>query len=163
MKTSVLVVDDEADVRDAWARALRIAGFAVKAAATPKEAVALAEEHSFDVVILDFIMPGMTGLELLIRVREKLPYIRSVIVSGKLDARTPASELSQDLKASVEADAYLHKPCTNDELIEIITGLASKQDDGTWQDIAQHAVAADRPKLKDARSSSKQLRQTKKK
>jgi two-component system response regulator PrrA len=163
MKTTVLVVDDEADVREGWAKALKLAGFSVRSAATPNEAITLAEEHSFDVVILDFIMPGMTGLELLVRLREKLPYLRSVIVSGKLDASTPAAEISQNLKAAVEADVYLHKPCMNDELIEAISGLVSKQDDETWQDIAQHAISADRPSLKDARSFSKQLKHAKKK
>jgi CheY-like chemotaxis protein len=104
MSTRVLVVDDEKDVRDAWARALRIAGYTVQAVGSPADAIALAESHAFDVVVLDFIIPGMDGVELLVRLRDRLPYIRSVVVSGKLDAGRPEAEITTDLRISVEAD-----------------------------------------------------------
>jgi len=94
MKISILIVDDEVDVRDAWDLALRLAGFDVTTAGSPNDALELAEQQAFDVVILDFIIPGMTGLELLVRIRERIPYIRSVIVSGKLNSSTSAADIT---------------------------------------------------------------------
>lgn len=163
MKISILIVDDEADVRETWELTLRMAGFGVTTAGSASAALELAEQQAFDVVILDFIIPGMTGLELLVRIRERIPYIRSVIVSGKLNSSTSASEITENLKASIEADVFLHKPCTNDDLVAAVSDLMSRHDDSTWEQIAQHAIKAARPRLKDARESSAALKRSRKK
>jgi CheY-like chemotaxis protein len=163
MSTRVLVVDDEKDVRDAWARALRIAGYTVHVAGSPADALGLAESHAFDVVVLDFIIPGMDGVELLVRLRDRLPYIRSVVVSGKLDAGRPQSEITADLRISVEADVYLHKPCSNQQLIDVIEEFTSKEDASTWKDIADQTVRASKPKVKDAKTTARRLKQAAKK
>ena len=163
MSTRVLVVDDEKDVREAWARGLRIAGYTVHAVGSPADALSLTESHAFDVVVLDFIIPGMDGVELLVRIRDRLPYIRSIVVSGKLDAGRPQAEITADLRITVEADVYLHKPCSNQQLIDAIEEFKSKEVASTWKEIADHTVRASKPKVKDAKTTSRRLKQAAKK
>src|SRR5688572_25944526 len=110
---TVLVVDDEALVRSSWEKALRHGGYHVLTAATAERALELCDEHNFDVVVLDFIMPSLDGVNLLVQIRKRLPFVRSLIVSGKLDTDVTQADLSSELKAEVEADRYLHKPLSN--------------------------------------------------
>src|SRR3954470_20872427 len=113
MAKRVLVVDDEADVLDALARAIRIAGYSVEKAKTAKDALALCSDHAFDLLVVDFIMPGMTGLEVLNKIRALHPTIRSIVVSGKVDPQIKEDEVETRLKVELEADAYFSKPVGN--------------------------------------------------
>jgi DNA-binding response OmpR family regulator len=85
MPYQVLAVDDDSDVLGPMERCLRLRGFDVFTATSAEAALALCDEHSFDLVILDFIMPGTDGLELLARIRKVCPLARSVVISGQLD------------------------------------------------------------------------------
>lgn len=73
----ILLVDDDAFLRDMYATKFGEKGHSVEVAATGEAAVKLICEKQFDVILLDLVMPGMTGLELLERVqkeqKEKLP------------------------------------------------------------------------------------------
>jgi CheY-like chemotaxis protein len=95
---NILVVDDEIDVLEALARALRIAGHTLATAASAADALQLCADHTFDVVVLDYIMPSMSGIELLNKIRAYQPTIRSVIVSGKIDAQVSEETLAAELR-----------------------------------------------------------------
>jgi two-component system OmpR family response regulator len=69
----LLVVDDEATVRELLSAALRFAGFEVTSAATAGEAVAAATEQPPDLVLLDVMLPDMDGFEVVRRLRERHP------------------------------------------------------------------------------------------
>ncbi len=73
MEKKVLVVDDEASVRDMLGQAFGDAGFAVLSAANGEEALALLDKETVPVVFTDLKMPGMTGIELCRRIREHHP------------------------------------------------------------------------------------------
>jgi CheY-like chemotaxis protein len=64
-KKPVLIVDDEQTNRDLLSRRLERAGFDVKAAASGPEALEMLDAHAVDLVLLDNMMPGMSGVELL--------------------------------------------------------------------------------------------------
>jgi sigma-B regulation protein RsbU (phosphoserine phosphatase) len=66
---SVLVVDDNAENRDVLRRRLERDGYALSVAASGPEALRLLSERAFDLVLLDVMMPGMSGLEVLERLR----------------------------------------------------------------------------------------------
>ncbi len=63
-KHTVLVVDDEEDLRKVLAIRLNMENYEVTEAASAEEALKITEQKSFDIILLDIIMPGMDGIEL---------------------------------------------------------------------------------------------------
>jgi CheY-like chemotaxis protein len=160
----ILLVDDEPLELVAWTKALKREGYSVFTASTADQALKLCDEHSFDLIVLDLIMPTEGGVELLSRIRKRLPYVRSLIVSGKIDDQVSEQDLSQSLKESVEADFYLHKPISNDRLKEYIQKLLEKgEQDGEWKDFAKTAIKAQTKTLGSAKQTSKGLKKLLKK
>jgi len=160
----ILIVDDERAELESWRRALELADFAVMTAQDPKTALKLCDEHVFDLVLLDFIMPTMTGIELLGQIRKRQPLVRSIIVSGKIDPEVDEDTITNELRSSVEADVYLHKPVSNIRLKETISQLLEKlQDSKDWEDIAGIAVKAHKITAASTKQASKDLKKHKKK
>jgi len=81
----VLVVEDDSDLRYVLSVRLVSAGYTVYGAANGVEALDQMEQHSVDVVLTDYHMPKMNGLELLAKSRVKWPGIPVVVVSGDGD------------------------------------------------------------------------------
>jgi DNA-binding NtrC family response regulator len=78
----ILIVDDEPGVLRALERLFRRNGHEVRTAAHAAEALASLEEHAPEVVISDFLMAGMTGVEFLRQVAARTPAARRVLLSG---------------------------------------------------------------------------------
>ncbi len=161
---SILVVDDEIDVLEALARALRIAGYTVSKADKADDAIRLCADHSFDVVVLDYIMPSMSGIELLNKIRACQPTIRSIIVSGKIDAQLSEDTLAAELRDRIEADAYLHKPLDNPRLVNTVNELLSKDETRNWAEVAERHLNAKKPSadVKEVEQSLRRLKRPKK-
>jgi CheY-like chemotaxis protein len=106
----VLVVDDDADVREVTEAALAESGLEVSAVATGRAAIALLEGGArFDLVIVDYAMPGMTGAEVIARFRQHLPSVAAFLLTGYAEA---------DLTAELPADVpVLRKPYRLPELV----------------------------------------------
>ena len=100
----VLVVDDEAGIREFLSEALADDDHEVAVAASGEAAWARLEREGFDLVLTDLSMPGMDGLELLRRVREAQPEVEVVVITahGKVDSAVEAMRLG--------AFDYLQKP-----------------------------------------------------
>ncbi len=113
---TVLVVDDEPAVRSVAGRTLKRAGHAVLAAANGEEAVDLARVHgrSIDLVLLDLVMPGLTGPETLIQLEVLVPGIRVVATSGYAEGQAAA------LFGQGRDVRFLQKPYRPDELLEVV-------------------------------------------
>lgn len=158
---TILIVDDEIDVLRAWQRALTMAGHNVEIAQTANAALALCDEHAFDAVVLDYVMPTMNGIELLTRIRKRRPLIRSILISGKLDESVEEDRLTAELKEKVEVDVYLHKPVSNDRLKETIRGLLREPAADDWKEIAEKTVKAKKSRIAQAKETTKRLDQLK--
>jgi len=78
----ILVVDDEASIRDLCARVLQRAGFEVTVAGGGEEAVRRLRGEAFDAVITDIRMPGLSGLEVLDAAKRHHSGIRVVLITG---------------------------------------------------------------------------------
>jgi two-component system nitrogen regulation response regulator NtrX len=81
-KSRILVIDDEAAIRDSLRMTLEYEGYEFVAAATGQEGLALAERDAPDLVLLDVKMPGMDGLEVLERLRNMNETLPIVVISG---------------------------------------------------------------------------------
>jgi two-component system, NtrC family, response regulator PilR len=110
-KASVLVVEDNDLERQITAEILREEGFAVEEAPGGKRALELLALGSFDVVLTDMVMPGMSGEELLSTIRPKYPATQVVMVTahGTIDSAVKA------MKAG--AFYYLTKPTDRETLV----------------------------------------------
>ncbi|MBI4839569.1 MAG: response regulator [candidate division NC10 bacterium] len=90
---SVLVVDDEALTRDFYGGLLAEHGFQVATASHGAEALELARRHPVEVVILDIMMPGMSGLEVLERLRAKDPDLPVIMLTAHASSRNAIAAL----------------------------------------------------------------------
>lgn len=90
-KRQVLLVDDEVQILNALGRLLRRRGFAVRATTSPLEALELLRAAPADVVIADFKMPEMTGMELLGEIGRLYSTVRRVLLTGyaNLESQRP--------------------------------------------------------------------------
>jgi two-component system response regulator ResD len=107
----LLVVDDDLHLRRLIGIYLRDAGFEVREAATGEEALAIAQRESFDVVLVDLILPQFGGFRLCRKLKSLAAPPRVVITTGD------DSQQSRDLANEASADAFLAKPFTRDELL----------------------------------------------
>ena len=82
MKPRILIIDDEAAIRDSMRMILEYEGYEFLGAATGEEGIALVEKESVDLVFLDIKMPGMDGLDVLGRVKTLSEGLPVVMISG---------------------------------------------------------------------------------
>lgn len=115
-KLHVLIVDDEWNVRNLLRIYLTKNGFKVKEAKNGHEGVQLANQHSFDLIILDLMMPVMDGWEVCQKIRKtkNTPILM-------LTARTETEDKVKGLMLG--ADDYLVKPFDSEELIARVFAL----------------------------------------
>lgn len=112
----VLVVDDEWNMRNLLRIYLTKQGFDVKEASNGKEALAWAEKESFDIILLDLMMPDMDGWQVCRKIRES-----SMTPMLMLTARTETKDKVQGL--GLGADDYLTKPFDPEELVARVFAL----------------------------------------
>lgn len=114
--SKALVVDDSKAIRMILGRTLRELGFEVREAANGREAldVIAAEKHAVTLVLADWNMPEINGLELLRRLRESRDQCAPVVVM--VTSETDVDKMATALEAG--ANEYVMKPFTKDILIE---------------------------------------------
>ncbi|HET9672637.1 MAG TPA: response regulator transcription factor [Actinomycetota bacterium] len=110
MSVRVLIVDDEAVVRDVLSRYLEEEGFRVETAADGESALDLAARSAPDVVVLDLMLPRIDGLEVLRRVRERRD-VPVVLLTAK------GEEVDRVVGLEVGADDYVAKPFSPREVV----------------------------------------------
>ena len=110
----VLVVDDDAQVREMVRVNLELEGYTVREAANAEEGLAALEEQAPDLILLDVMMPQVDGWEMLRRVQERhgVGSIPVVMFSGKIDERTGAEATQRG------AEAFVGKPFDLQALID---------------------------------------------
>jgi len=114
---SILVVDDDAQIRTLFRRILEDAGYFVAEAASGREGFRFVRDRFFEVVVMDISMPDMDGFELLRAIRSELPDVKALIVSGYM-ARTFLS-IAQKLGAA----ATLDKALASESLLPVVCRL----------------------------------------
>ena len=110
--SSVLLVDDDAQILDTAQDILEAAGFAVRVAATGEAALRTLRDHPCRGMIVDFNLPDMTGLELARQAKSVLPEIVILLMTGEASVELGSAK---PLIASI-----LTKPVNPAQLIDII-------------------------------------------
>ena len=117
----ILVVDDEARMVDLIRRELEDHGYSVTTAGDGPSALELMESGDFDLVITDLRMPGMDGLDLLKRARERFPRTEIVLMTAYASAQTAVKAMKEG------AYDYLTKPFEMDELLIMVERIGERQ------------------------------------
>ncbi|MBW2616580.1 MAG: response regulator [Deltaproteobacteria bacterium] len=110
----ILVIDDESVICDACDLVLTEKGHTVDYCKTGKTGLIAIERGTYDVILLDMKLPDIDGMEVLKSVREKMPALCVIVMTGY----SSMSNAVQTMKMG--AADYLAKPFTDDELIESV-------------------------------------------
>jgi DNA-binding NtrC family response regulator len=115
LKGSILVVDDEAEIREGLEALLTSENFEVTLAETGEAGLHQIEDHPFDLMLLDVSLPDRNGIEMLPEIRRRDPQLSVILITayGSIEmARAAFKNGAQD---------YITKPWSNDELISQIS------------------------------------------
>ena len=115
MKTRVLLVDDEKDFVETLAQRLEVRGFDVKTCFSGDEALNLVQEHEFDVIVLDVLMPGKDGIETLMEIKNIKPLTHVIMLTGNATVETAIEGMK------LGAYDYLMKPTETEDLVKKIS------------------------------------------
>jgi DNA-binding NtrC family response regulator len=118
-ETRILVVDDELVIRESLSDWLKRDGYYVDTVASGEDALALLKTHSFDILLLDIQLTGITGMEVLTQVKEAYPDIDAIMITafGSIPSAVQAMKS--------HAFDYILKPFDPDELEVIIQKLVT--------------------------------------
>lgn len=107
----ILIVDDDGELRTNLSEILGGAGYYTDEAASGKEAVAKAVSGNFDVAVLDFMMPGMSGMDVLTEFRKLAPKIKIIMITAFATIENAVAAIKKG------ADDYISKPFRIGELL----------------------------------------------
>jgi CheY-like chemotaxis protein len=130
---SILIIDDEEDIRDALQMVLEGIGYEVRVASDGNEAIELQREKPAQLVITDIIMPEKDGVRTIKEMRREFPAVRIIAISGgggvePLAYKPGAITTTAYLAAAKEvgADRVFTKPFDRKDLIQAVNGLLGK-------------------------------------
>jgi two-component system chemotaxis response regulator CheY len=124
MSSTVLLVDDSSMARRSSRRVLEDAGYAVVEADDGLSALERFALDKPDVVLLDLVMKGMYGLDVLAKLRELDPAVRVIVMSA--DVQTS----SRDLVKAAGAAGFINKPAAPAQIVETVARILAG--DETW-------------------------------
>jgi two-component system, cell cycle sensor histidine kinase and response regulator CckA len=113
----VLVVEDEPALVSIYERALRLKGYEVLTATNGEDALEIAQDgRRIDLLLSDIVMPGISGRELVWRIREKRPDLRIILASGYA-SQDGALQMMED-----QGVVFVAKPVDLSDLMEVVRG-----------------------------------------
>ena len=107
----ILIVDDEPDIGRIISSWLRTAGYGCVTATTGEQALELLQSQSFQLVVSDIMMPGMSGIDLLTFIKDSFPEVAVILVTGVDDRKTAIMTLE------LGAYGYVIKPFDRNEIL----------------------------------------------
>jgi two-component system response regulator HydG len=115
MQSRLLIVDDDREMREALGSLFSVEGHLCELAADATAALDIVDAQTFDAVICDVVMEGMSGLELLDRVRRSHPALPFIVITGVGGVHQAVDAIKRG------AFEYVVKPCDGNELRRIVT------------------------------------------
>ncbi len=118
----ILVIEDDEDIARMLALTLRAEGFEVSVEHTGEAGLARLQRQRPQLLVLDLMLPGMDGLQVCRKVRERADYVPIIILSAK------SSETQRVLGLELGADDYLTKPFSTAELVARVHAVLRRMD-----------------------------------
>jgi DNA-binding NtrC family response regulator len=118
---SILVIDDEAGIRESLEVLLSLENYSVKTAGDGEEGLRLLDNSSFDLVLLDLALPGQSGLELLPQFKERQPDLPIIMIT----AYGTVDNVVESIRAG--AENFIQKPWDNEKLLADIRSAVARR------------------------------------
>ena len=128
-KQSILVIDDEPAIRDMLQIALDAAGFKVGLAEDAKQAYPIIIDTPPDLILLDWMMPGTSGIELLRRLRRDEINVPVIMLTAKVEEASKISGLDSG------ADDYIAKPFSPRELVSRVKAILRRTSEESMKEV----------------------------
>jgi DNA-binding NtrC family response regulator len=130
----ILVIDDDQGVRESMERMLRGAGYTVQSAGSGEEGLTLARGNAFDVILSDMRMPGISGIDVLQKLREQRVDSAFIVMTGfgTVDTAVEAMKLG--------AVDFVQKPFFRDELLMRVRSAAERRQLARQVDLLQRQI-----------------------
>ena len=120
LAAGILVIDDEAGIRESLEVLLTLEGYAVRMAADGEEGLRVLDQESFDLVLLDLALPGQSGLELLPQIKERQPQLPVIMIT----AYGTVDNIVEAVRAG--AENFIQKPWDNEKLLADIRSAVAR-------------------------------------
>jgi CheY-like chemotaxis protein len=117
IKMKTLLIDDDEFVRDSLTLMFESRGCFLEAVESAEEAVDVLDIKSFDIVITDYMLPGMNGIELCRRLNESHPLLKKILITAY------GSRSVENEACAAGVDEFIEKPITSDTLKRSLSRL----------------------------------------
>ena len=117
----VLLIDDEEELVEYLSKRLLKEGFTVRAVTSGKAALEAVDEEDFDVAVVDLKMPGMDGIEVQERIKQRRPFMQTVVLTGHGSFQAALDSGKQ------EAFRFLNKPVDHEKLVKTLREAAAEK------------------------------------
>jgi two-component system response regulator HydG len=151
----ILVIDDDQGVRDSMARMLRGAGYTVETAETGEQGLAQAQGNAFDVILSDMRMPGISGLDVLRKLRDQRIDAAFIVMTGFGTVDTAVQSMK------LGAVDFVQKPFFRDELLLRVKSVADRRQLARQVDLLQRQVRSALPPLEALVGDSEAMQRVK--
>lgn len=111
---NVLIIEDDPDTANFIASFLREQGYGVRSVISRDEALAVLDAYLYDVIIMDYMMPGMGSTQFASQARKRCPHSKFIMISAVSVAQEQAEKLNME---------FLAKPFTPEQLLQTIQSL----------------------------------------
>ena len=130
----ILVVDDDKEITETIRAILEDEGYLVDVAATGNDAVKMTQDQAYDLAILDIRLSDMEGVKLLTLMKDAVPRMRKIMLTGYPSLQNAVSALNN------KADAYLIKPVNLEKLLRLVREQLIEQENE--REFSEEKVAA---------------------
>ena len=122
-KTNILIIDDDEHILEMLTVLLSKEGYVTDTAKTGAEAIEKSEAKGFNLALIDIVLPDMLGTQLLVKLRDTIPKMRKIIITGHANLDNAVEALN------LGADAYIMKPVKSRDLLKVVKEQLRKQQD----------------------------------
>ena len=117
----ILIVDDDESIREVLTSILTDEGYVVEAVDTGEKAIKATHEKFYNLALIDIRLPDMEGTKLLTRLKDTVPRMRKIIITGYPTLQNAIEAVNKG------ADAYIIKPIDMEETLKVIREQLQKQ------------------------------------